>query len=671
MMAITNLGKRMAEKPTYQELQKRINNLMAERSRFAKIEAQLKKGLRFTESLLSAIPTAIFFKDAQGRYQGCNPAFSEIMGVTAQELRGKTVQELWPSEHAEVYHQKDLELMEHPTRQVYEFKVKDKNGTIRPVIFYKNVFLDEHDNVTGLVGGFVDITERKQAEKALKENEDRLQAILEANPDPTVVYDVEGCPQYLNPVFTDIFGWHLDELIGRRIPFVPEDQKEITTAKIKETYSSGKPVSFLTKRLTKKGDTINVFISTAIIKGPEEKAAGMVVNLTDVSEQMKLEAQLQQAQKMESVGRLAGGVAHDLNNLLSPILGYSEMLQNALSPEDVRRESVEQILRAGLRARDLVRQLLAFSRKQTLEYKPVDMNQAVTGFEKLLRRTIREDIEIKIITAPDIRIVMADIAQIEQVIMNLAVNAQDAMPEGGSLTIETATVELDDNYTATHQSVKPGVYIMLAISDTGSGMDDETRKNMFEPFFSTKGEQGTGLGLATVYGIVKQHEGNIWVYSEQDKGSTFKIYLPVSDHALVEEKTSVKRTNKLRGSETIMLVEDDELVRDLAHAILTQNGYTVLAAESGPEALTRLVSYVGPVHLLLTDVVLPGMNGIVLFAKVAKRIPNIKVLYMSGYTGEVIAHRGVLDQGIAFIQKPFTIKDLIVKGPGSAGAGLT
>ncbi len=236
-MAITNLGKRMAEKPTYEELQRRIDELISERSRFAKIEAQLKKGLRFTESLLSAIPTPIFFKDAQGRYQGCNPAFSEIMGVTAQELCGKTVQELWPSEHAEVYHQKDLELMKHPTRQVYEFKVKDKNGTIRPVIFYKNVFLDEHDNVAGLVGGFVDITERMQAEEALKKNEDKLQAIFEANPDPTVVYDVEGCPQYLNPVFTDIFGWHLDELIGRRIPFVPEDQKEITTSKIKDLIS--------------------------------------------------------------------------------------------------------------------------------------------------------------------------------------------------------------------------------------------------------------------------------------------------------------------------------------------------------------------------------------------------------------------------------------------------
>lgn len=379
------------------------------------------------------------------------------------------------------------------------------------------------------------------------------------------------------------------------------------------------------------------------------------------NEKGRIEEQYHQARKLESIGRLAGGVSHDLNNLLSPIIGYGEMLLNDLDPGDARREFVDQILRAGLRARDLVRQLLAFSRKQTLEYKPVDMNKAVTGFEKLLRRTIREDIEIEIIPSPDIGTVMADINQIEQVILNLVVNASDAMPEGGCLTIETASANLDEDYAAKHQGVRPGAYVMLAVSDTGCGMDDETREHAFEPFFSTKGEQGTGLGLATVYGIVKQHGGNIWVYSELDKGTTFKIYLPVSEEARVEEKTCDKIATDLKGSETILLVEDDEQVRDLARAILRRQGYTVLVAENGLKALTVLASHDDPVQLLLTDVVMPEMNGKELFIKAAEKYPGLKVLYMSGYTANVIAHRGALEEGIAFIQKPFTVQALTAK----------
>ena len=320
-----------------------------------------------------------------------------------------------------------------------------------------------------------------------------------------------------------------------------------------------------------------------------------------------------------------------------------------------------EILKAGFRARDLVRQLLAFSRKQTLEYRVVDMNEALTGFDKLLRRTIREDIKIEIIPSTDIRAVMADIGQIEQVIMNLAVNAQDAMPEGGRLTIETATVDLDEEYAATHPGVKPGAYVMLAISDTGCGMDDKTRGQVFEPFFSTKGKLGTGLGLSTVYGIIKQHGGNVWIYSEPGMGTTIKVYLPVSGEAHVEEETSEKTAADPKGFETILLVEDDKLVRDLAHSILKRQGYTVLVAEDGPEALTVLEAHDDPVDLLLTDVVMPEMNGRDLFDKVAEKHPDTKVLYMSGYTDNVIAHRGVLDEGTAFIQKPFNVQALAAK----------
>jgi PAS domain S-box-containing protein len=381
----------------------------------------------------------------------------------------------------------------------------------------------------------------------------------------------------------------------------------------------------------------------------------------DEKEKARMEDQYRQAQKVEAIGRLAGGVAHDLNNILTPIIGYSELLLDDFSPDDKRRENINQILRAGYGARDLVRQLLSFSRKQTLKYEPLNLNKTIKDFEKLLRRTIREDIRLEIIPSPDIRTVKGDIGQIEQVIMNLAVNAQDAMPDGGRLILETSMVELDGKYVSDQTNTLSGSYVMLAVSDTGCGMDEETRERIFDPFFSTKGEQGTGLGLSTVYGIVKQHEGHIWVYSEPGKGTTFKVYLPVADQTLVTMKADEKAGTRIKGSETILLVEDNEQVRHLTSDILRRQGYRLIVAGSGVEAVNLLASHEGPVALVLTDVVMPDMNGRELFAKIAEKKPGIRVLYMSGYTNDVIAHRGILDEGVQFIQKPFTIQGLATK----------
>ena len=447
-----------------------------------------------------------------------------------------------------------------------------------------------------------------------------------------------------------------DEHLGWYLP----EYRAMIEKKMKDLVETREPMRFEAMLKTKKG---TLKWCQAIGEAVEED--GKVVKLRgtyqDITEKTKLEQQYRQAQKVESIGRLAGGVAHDLNNLLSPILGYSELLKDDLEPGGKHRGFVNQILEAGFRARDLVRQLLAFGRKQTLEYKPVDMNKVVTGFENLLRRTIREDIETRIIPSPHIPVVMADPGQIEQVIMNLVVNAADAMPDGGLLTIETAQADLDEEYAARHPGVKPDAYVMLAVSDTGCGMNDEIREHLFEPFFSTKGDQGTGLGLATVYGIIKQHGGNIWIYSEPGRGTTFKIYLPVSGDVRAEETRSAKTTGNLEGTETILLVEDNEQVRHLTHAILTRKGYTVLMAGDGSEALTVLESFDGPVHLLLTDVVMPEMNGKELFIKASEKHPGLKVLYMSGYTDNVIAHRGILDEGMAFVQKPFTVRALSVE----------
>jgi signal transduction histidine kinase len=409
-----------------------------------------------------------------------------------------------------------------------------------------------------------------------------------------------------------------------------------------------------------------LFHASSILTGGELAGLrGVIVDLSErkriEKERARIEEQYHQAQTAESIGRLAGGVAHDLNNLLSPVIGYGEILQDELGPVDARRDAVGQILQAGFRARDLVRQLLAFSRRQTMEYKAVDLNSALSSFEKLLRRTMREDIELRVVLSPDIPAIMADIGQVEQVIMNLAVNAADAMPEGGTLTIETASVELDDEYEALHQDVKPGSYVMLAVKDTGTGMDQETIGHIFEPFFSTKDEQSTGLGLATVYGIVKQHGGSIRVYSEPGEGTTFTVYLPVSEGTPVDETATREAPGPATGLETILLVEDDAQVRELTQTILERQGYAVLVAENGPEALALLNARSEPVHLLLTDVDMTEMSGKELAIAAAEGHPEMKALYMSGYAEDIIAHRGALEDGIAFISKPFTIQALATR----------
>lgn len=374
-----------------------------------------------------------------------------------------------------------------------------------------------------------------------------------------------------------------------------------------------------------------------------------------------LEQQLRQAQKVEAIGRLAGGVAHDFNNLLTLIGGYADLTLGQLPQGDPLHENLEEITSAARRAAELTRQLLAFSRRQILAPKVIDLNAVVAGTEKMLRRLIGEDIDLVATPEPELWRVKADAGQIEQIIMNLAVNARDAMPDGGRLTLETQNVELDDAYARAHVAVQPGPYVMLAISDTGSGMDDETLGHLFEPFFTTKGPgQGTGLGLATVYGIVKQSGGNIWVYSEVGRGTTFKVYLPRVDEPL-DSATPPKPSASLRGTETILLVEDERGVRLLALRVLEGNGYSVLEAAEGPTAIELVRQYEGPIHLLVTDVVMPHMGGRAVADAVTSLRPTVKVLYLSGYTANAIVHRGVLDPKTPFLEKPFTPATLASK----------
>ena len=376
-------------------------------------------------------------------------------------------------------------------------------------------------------------------------------------------------------------------------------------------------------------------------------------------EQKKLEAQLFQAQKMEAVGRLAGGVAHDFNNLLSIIIGYGDMLLEDLPPDDPHREAINEIGEAAIRARDLTRQLLAFSRKQMLEVRVVDVNRVIADFEKLLQRTIGEDIALEFMPTREAALVKVDVSQLEQILMNLAVNARDAMPDGGLLTIETACVELDASYASRKPDVVPGRYVMICVSDNGTGMDKETMDRIFEPFFTTKPkDKGTGLGLSTIYGVVKQHGGNIWVYSEPGHGTSFKIYLPASKGSVENKHVETAVSQPLMGAVTILVAEDEPALRKLSCGILERQGYRVLEAGDAQEAVDIASRYGEPIHLLLTDVVMPGMKGTEVYQKVAEAHPGIKVLYMSGYTENVIARQGILKEGVNFIQKPFSLKTL-------------
>ncbi|MFI5182615.1 MAG: ATP-binding protein [Thermoanaerobaculia bacterium] len=389
---------------------------------------------------------------------------------------------------------------------------------------------------------------------------------------------------------------------------------------------------------------------------------GMYEDITEQRQAAGLKEQLLQAQKMESVGRLAGGIAHDFNNLLTAILGYAELAAGRLKPDDPSRLELSEIDKAAQRAADLTRQLLAFSRKQVFELRVIDLNRVVSNTHKMLRRLIGEDIEFVMSLKERLSSVKADTGQIEQVLLNLAVNSRDAMPKGGKLTIETSEVELGESYSTSHFDVPPGPYVVLAVSDTGTGMDAKALSHVFEPFFTTKeAGKGTGLGLSTVYGVVKQSGGHVTVYSEPGVGTTFRIYLPRVEDAPEMDRGSSAHAALAGGTETVLVVEDEEAIRRLTCRALEAYGYTVLSAAGAREAIRLCEEYAGEIHLMLTDVVMPGVSGRELARSAAALRPLVKVLFMSGYTDNVVVHHGVLDPGTPFLQKPFTPRSLAQK----------
>jgi PAS domain S-box-containing protein len=501
----------------------------------------------------------------------------------------------------------------------------------------------------------------RAAQENLRRSEANFRSLVTNAPYGICSCDSTGKILDANPAFLELLGLSsANDVIGQHIFSLYADSEQWFD--LADYLRSSVPFHGLTAEWKRKTGTTVVRVSGRAVSNGRKDGVVFEIFAEDVTERRALEQQLRQSQKMEAVGRLAGGIAHDFNNLLMVISGYSEFLLERLGGEPHLRGPAQEIASASERASSLTRQLLAFSRKQMLAPRIINLNDIATENLKMLTRMIGEDIDLVMTPGKSLWSVRADAGQIEQVIMNLAVNARDAMPSGGKLTIETANITLDEEYARVHAPLHPGDYVMASISDTGGGMDAETQSHIFEPFFTTKGTKGTGLGLSTVYGIIKQSGGYIWVYSELGRGTTFKIYLPrvpSIEEPAVHTVTAPARFQKVEpGTETILLVEDEANLRYLARQYLEKQGYRVIEAADGAVAMQIAVAHEGVIHLLLTDVIMPGMNGRELAQRISEIRPNVKVLYMSGYTENVIGQDGTLDAGVRLLQKPFNLRDL-------------
>ena len=619
-------------------------------------EEALRESEARYRTLVDASPDAITMTDLQGTLILSNPQNARLYGYDdPQAMQGINVFDLVASEDRQRAMKDAQKTLDAGGVTSIEYMLLRKDGSRFPAGVSTSLLRDAGGTPAAVIGITRDISKRKQAEEALRVSEERYRRIVDTANEGIWSVNWKLRTTFVNDAFARMLGFAPEEMLGAPAETFtfPEDREEFR--KHMSIRRKGISEQYERRFRRKDGRECWCLVSGAPILDSDGRFAGSFGMLTDVTERRHLEEQLRQSQKMEAVGRLAGGVAHDFNNLLTVILGYSDVLLQGLEPGPLL-EATQEVRRAGERAAALTRQLLAFSRKQTLVPEVLDLGNVVSGLSTMVERLIGEDVKVSVVVSPGLGRVKADRGQLEQVVMNLAVNARDAMPKGGSLIFELQNVVLDDAYAATHVEVEPGPYVLLAISDTGTGMDAETQKRIFEPFFTTKETgKGTGLGLSTVYGIVRQSGGSIDVYSEPGQGTTFKVYLPrFAGNAAVPRAVSAINPALRDASETVLVVEDEAAIRQLTKLILQKAGYTVLLAES-PVAAERIAgSHPGPIHLMLTDVVMPGMRGPELAERLLRLRPDLRVLYMSGYTDNAIAHHGLLDAGTEFLQKPFT-----------------
>jgi len=629
----------------------------------ASLYAQVLKAEEKYRSIFDNAVEGIFQSTPEGRFITVNPAMARILAYDLPEELIQTVTDV--SRQLYVNPEDRLKSQEievcNGVLQDFVFEARRKDGEKIWLSLNRRTMRDENGVELFREGTVQDVTERKRAEAALRESEERYRDLVENAHDIIYSHDLEGNYTSMNKAGEEITGYTLEEALKLKMSdtVAPECLPKVQQM-MKRKLAGERVTAYDIEIIAKDGRRVPVEVNTKYVY-QNGVAAGVQGIARDVTERKQLEDQLRQSQKMEAIGQLAGGVAHDFNNLLTAINGYSSLALQRINPENPIKSYLEEIKKAGDRAANLTRQLLAFGRKQILQPVPLNLNDIVSDMNKMLRRLIGEDIDLTASLNPKLKAIKADPGQIEQVLVNLVVNARDAMPSGGHLTIETMTVELDSEYTGKRLGVVPGRYVMLAVSDTGTGMNEETKARIFDPFFTTKEKgKGTGLGLSTVYGIVKQSGGNIWVYSEEGRGTTFKVYLPQLETAETVESLQVE-TEIMPGSETILLLEDEDMVRNLARQILEGAGYKVVEVSRGEEAIKRFAAEDGSIDLLLTDVVMPEMSGKEVADRVCELSPSLKVLFMSGYTDEAIVHHGVLDSNVQFIQKPFTPAALTTK----------
>lgn len=623
-----------------------LKSKIAERKRIEERLSQLG-------SIIDSSNDAIVIHALDGTIVSWNTGAETVYGYCASEVLGQPRKILLPPEQADEF-PRILEVLKRGERtQLYEPVHMRKDGQRVNVSTSISPVRDADGTIVGAAAITRDISDRKKAEE-------RFYKAFNANPEPITIATLsDGRFIDVNESFLRVTGCCREEVIGRtslEMKFWERAEDRAALIKALEQHGSvrGLEITFLTKS----GEQRKGLNSAEIIEIAGEKC--IIAIFRDMTEQKVLEKQLRQAQRMEAIGQLSGGIAHDFNNLLSVILGHGELLEEQFAQCDSSSKSVQEIKKAGTHAASLVRQLLAFSRQQVMEPRVLDLNAVIIDVEKMLRRLIGEDIELGTALHPQLGCIKADQGQIQQVIINIVVNARDAMPKGGKLAIKTSNVEIDENYAKHHPPQVPGPYALLEISDTGIGMEPEVQAHIFEPFFTTKEVgKGTGLGLSTVYGVVKQSGGYIWVYSEPGHGTTFKIYLPRTAEAHLPGKPAPGLAESLRGRETILLVEDANPLRDLVHNLLTDSGYTVLEAKCPDDAILLARQHRFPIHLLLSDVIMPGMNGPELAEALVQTRPGMKVVYMSGYTG--FRDQGLIASDATVLSKPFTRDTLLRK----------